>query len=87
MRKRKPNKQRYKQQPKDKTFIPLLDSNEEYFAQRREELNRELAESPTDFDNSLDEILFSQAIEESLAYKAENEELPLIIFCDLNTLN
>lgn len=38
-------------------YIPLLDSDEPYFVKRREEIDRELSENETDFDDVMDKIL------------------------------
>ena len=38
-------------------YIPLLDSNDPYFVKRREEIDRELSENETDFDETMDKIL------------------------------
>lgn len=38
-------------------YIPLLDSNDPYFVKRREEIDRELSENETDFDDTMDKIL------------------------------
>jgi hypothetical protein len=35
----------------------LLDSNEPYFVKRREEIDKELLENETDFDEVMDKIL------------------------------
>jgi hypothetical protein len=35
----------------------LLDSNDPYFVKRREEIDRELLENETDFDDTMDKIL------------------------------
>ena len=38
-------------------YIPLLDSNDPYFVKRREEIDRELSENETDFDDTMNKIL------------------------------
>jgi len=35
----------------------LLDSNDPYFVKRREEIDRELSENETDFDETMNKIL------------------------------
>ena len=38
-------------------YIPLLDSDEPYFVKRREEIDKELSENETDFDDVMDKVL------------------------------
>ena len=38
-------------------YIPLLDSDEPYFVKRREEIDKELLENETDFDDVMDKVL------------------------------
>lgn len=42
---------------KGRCYIPLLDSDEPYFVKRREEIDKELSENETDFDDVMDKVL------------------------------
>ena len=50
-------KQEDNQHSKDRCFIPLLHSNDPYFVKRREEINKELAEHPVDFEVVMKAVL------------------------------
>ena len=50
-------KQTRKHNKNGRCYIPLLDSNEPYFVKRREEIDKELLENETDFDEVMDKIL------------------------------
>ena len=38
-------------------YIPLLDSDEPYFVKRRKEIDKELSENETDFDDVMYKVL------------------------------
>ena len=50
-------KQVRKHNKNGRCYIPLLDSNEPYFVKRREEIDKELSENETNFDDIMDKIL------------------------------
>ena len=50
-------KQVRKHSKNGRCYIPLLDSNDPYFVKRREEIDRELSENETDFDETMNKIL------------------------------
>lgn len=60
---KEPRKQQRKQKQarrhnkNGRCYIPLLDSDEPYFVKRREEINEELSENETDFDDVMDKVL------------------------------
>ena len=53
-------RQKGKNKGNGECYIPLLDSDEPYWVERRRQLNAELEENPVDFDKVMDEILPSR---------------------------